>query len=83
MGLLKQKISALVITYNEIGYIENCIKSVDFADEIIVVLLSPVSHKKLAKPDTVLKAGEHLFEHLLAGSYQANLMNSKIQDINQ
>ncbi len=37
MGLLKQKISALVITYNEIGYIENCIKSVEFADEIIVV----------------------------------------------
>ncbi len=37
MGLQKQKISALVITYNEIGYIENCIKSVDFADEIIVV----------------------------------------------
>ena len=55
--------------------------ALDFgADEIIVVLLSPVSHKKLAKPDTVLKAGEHLFEHLLAGSYQANLMNSKIQD---
>lgn len=37
MGLQKQKISALVITYNEIGYIENCIKSVEFADEIIVV----------------------------------------------
>lgn len=37
MVLQKQKISALVITYNEIGYIENCIKSVDFADEIIVV----------------------------------------------
>lgn len=32
-----QKISALVIAYNEIGYIENCIKSVEFADEIIVV----------------------------------------------
>jgi NTE family protein len=55
--------------------------ALDFgADEIIVVLLSPVSHKKLAQPDTVLKAGEHLFEHLLAGSYQANLMNSKVQD---
>ncbi len=55
--------------------------ALDFgADEIIVVLLSPVSHKKLAKPDTVLKAGEHLFEHLLAGSYQANLMNSKIKN---
>ncbi|MGB5691249.1 MAG: glycosyltransferase family 2 protein [Flavobacteriaceae bacterium] len=32
-----QKITALVITYNEIGYVENCLKSVDFADEIIVV----------------------------------------------
>lgn len=31
------KITALVITYNEIGYIEKCINSVDFADEIIVV----------------------------------------------
>lgn len=37
MVLQRQKISALVITYNEIGYIENCIKSVEFADEIIVV----------------------------------------------
>jgi glycosyltransferase involved in cell wall biosynthesis len=33
----KQKISALIITYNEIGYIEQCIDSVLFADEIIVV----------------------------------------------
>lgn len=33
----KQKISALIITYNEIGYIEKCIDSVSFADEIIVV----------------------------------------------
>lgn len=33
----RKKISALVITYNEIGYIENCIKSVEFADEIIVI----------------------------------------------
>ncbi|MGB5388347.1 MAG: glycosyltransferase family 2 protein [Eudoraea sp.] len=33
----KEKISALIITYNEIGYIEKCIQSIDFADEIIVV----------------------------------------------
>lgn len=33
----KEKISALIITYNEIGYIERCIESVNFADEIIVV----------------------------------------------
>lgn len=37
MGLQSTKITALVITYNEIGYIENCLKSLDFADEIIVV----------------------------------------------
>lgn len=37
MELERAKISALVITFNEIGYIENCLKSVDFADEIIVV----------------------------------------------
>lgn len=33
----RQKLSALIITYNEIGYIERCIESVEFADEIIVV----------------------------------------------
>lgn len=33
----KEKISALIIAYNEIGYIEKCIESVAFADEIIVV----------------------------------------------
>ncbi|USD24317.1 glycosyltransferase family 2 protein [Flagellimonas marinaquae] len=33
----KQKLSALIITYNEIGYIEKCIDSVSFTDEIVVV----------------------------------------------
>ena len=33
----KQKLSALIITYNEMGYIEKCIDSVSFADEILVV----------------------------------------------
>lgn len=33
----KQKISALIITYNEIGYIEKCVDAISFADEIIVV----------------------------------------------
>lgn len=37
MGLQSKKISALVITYNEIGYIEKCLESIAFADEIIVV----------------------------------------------
>ncbi|WP_297792442.1 glycosyltransferase family 2 protein [uncultured Eudoraea sp.] len=33
----RPKITALIITFNEIGYIENCIESIRFADEIIVV----------------------------------------------
>lgn len=32
-----ERITALIITYNEMGYIERCIESVSFADEIIVV----------------------------------------------
>jgi glycosyltransferase involved in cell wall biosynthesis len=35
--ITKNKLTALVITYNEMGYIERCIESVRFADEIIVV----------------------------------------------
>ncbi len=37
MSTPKQKLSALIITYNEIGYIEKCIDAISFADEIIVV----------------------------------------------
>lgn len=37
MSRPSEKISALIITYNEMGYIEKCIDSVKFADEIIVV----------------------------------------------
>ncbi len=37
MNTPNTKISALIITYNEIGYIEHCLQSVDFADEIVVV----------------------------------------------
>ncbi len=37
MKLKSQKITALVIAYNEMGYIQPCIDSVAFADEIIVV----------------------------------------------
>lgn len=35
--MANQKISALIITYNEIGYIQQCINSIEFVDEIIVV----------------------------------------------
>jgi len=45
------------------------------ADEIIVVLLSPVGHKKHPVPQNVLKTLEHLFEHFLSGSYQTTLMD--------
>lgn len=37
MSRPSEKISALIITYNEMGYIEKCIDSLAFADEIIVV----------------------------------------------
>lgn len=37
MSTPKHPISALVITYNEMGYIQKCIDSVSFADEILVV----------------------------------------------
>ena len=33
----KQKVSALIITYNEMGYIERCIDSIAFADEVVVI----------------------------------------------
>ncbi|MBC8768999.1 glycosyltransferase family 2 protein [Arenibacter sp. BSSL-BM3] len=33
----REKISALIITYNEMGYIEKCIDSIEFVNEIIVV----------------------------------------------
>ncbi len=37
MAVAKEKISAVIITYNEMGYIEQCMRSVSFADEIVVV----------------------------------------------
>jgi NTE family protein len=41
------------------------------AEEIVVVLHSPVGHARLPFPNTLLKAAELLFEHFLIGSYQA------------
>lgn len=35
--MLKEKLSAVIITFNEIDYISDCIESILFADEIIVV----------------------------------------------
>ena len=36
--LRKNKISALIIAKNEEGQIENCLKTLFFADEIVLVL---------------------------------------------
>jgi len=43
------------------------------ADEIIVVLLSPVGHGDRTVPTGVREAGELVFEHFLLGSYQATV----------
>ncbi len=43
------------------------------ADEIIVVLLSPVGHSDRPVPTGVREAGEMVFEHFLLGSYQSTL----------
>lgn len=37
MSMPKKKISAVIITYNEMNYIEKCIDSIEFVDEIVVV----------------------------------------------
>ncbi len=47
-------------------------------DEIIVVLLSPVGHRDLPFPGTVINGLEIVFEHLLSGSYQATRPVSKV-----
>jgi len=64
MNSSKEKISALIITYNEIGYIENCIKSVEFADEIIVVdsYSTDGTYEYLANLENV-KVIQHPFEN--------------------
>ncbi|MFH1154066.1 MAG: patatin-like phospholipase family protein [Pseudomonadota bacterium] len=44
------------------------------ADEIIVVLLSPIGHTPQAIPAHFRLAGEHLFEQFLSAPYQSALM---------
>lgn len=58
------KITALIITYNEMGYIERCIESVSFADEIIVVdsYSSDGTYEYLKSLDHV-KVLQHPFEN--------------------
>ncbi|WP_318342710.1 glycosyltransferase family 2 protein [Flagellimonas baculiformis] len=63
----KQKLSALIITYNEMGYIERCIDSVSFADEILVVdsYSTDGTYEYLAKHPKV-KVIQHPFENFTA-----------------
>ncbi|GMN07237.1 glycosyltransferase family 2 protein [Croceitalea sp. MTPC5] len=63
----RQKISALIITYNEIGYIERCIDSVSFADEIIVVdSFSTDGTFQFLRNHSKVKAIQHPFENFTA-----------------
>lgn len=62
-----QKLSALIITYNEMGYIEKCISAIDFADEIIVVdsYSTDGTYEYLAKHPRV-KVIQHPFKNFTA-----------------
>ena len=58
------KLTALIITYNEIGYIERCIDSVRFADEIIVVdSFSTDDTYEYLKRDPDVRVMQHPFEN--------------------
>lgn len=52
------------------------------AEEIIVVLLSPVGHQLRKEPGNLMTAGELVFEHLLLGSCQSTLMNQNSRFVN-
>jgi len=45
------------------------------AEEIIIVLLSPVGHQLRKEPGNLMTAGEMVFEHFLIGSCQSTLLN--------
>ena len=60
----KNKLTALVIAYNEKGYIERCIDSVRFADEIIVVdSFSNDGTYEFLQADPDVSAFHHPFEN--------------------
>lgn len=52
----------------------------DGADEIIIVMLSPIGHTPQAFPGTVRMALEHVFEQFLASAYQSALLAGGLQD---
>lgn len=63
----KEKLTALIITYNEIGYIEKCIDSVSFSDEIIVVdSFSTDGTYEFLKAHPKVKVIQHPFENFTA-----------------
>ncbi|MCP3873253.1 MAG: patatin-like phospholipase family protein [Desulfobacteraceae bacterium] len=56
--------------------------ALDFgATEIIVVHLSPIGHTPQPFPTNFFKAGEHVFEQFLTGSYQNTLMAKQYKDM--
>ncbi|MBU1343259.1 MAG: patatin-like phospholipase family protein [Proteobacteria bacterium] len=56
--------------------------ALDFgADEIIIVLLSPVSHTPQPFPKTLVKAVEHVLEQFLASPYQSTLTAKGYRDM--
>ncbi len=55
----KIPISAVVITYNEERYLERCLKSIDFCEEIIVIDLGSTDKSK----EIAVNCGAKLFEH--------------------
>ncbi len=58
------KISAVIITYNELGYIERCIESLTFADEIVVVdSYSTDGTWEYLKSNPAVKAVQHPFKN--------------------
>lgn len=60
----KQKISALIITYNEIEHIKKCVDSISFADEIIVVdSYSSDGTFEFLEQDNRVKAIQHPFNN--------------------
>lgn len=60
----KKKITALLITYNEIFHIEDVLKNIDFVDEIIVVdSFSTDGTVEKAKESTNVKVIQRIFEN--------------------
>lgn len=61
------KLTTLIITYNEIGYIERCLEGVAFSDEIIVVdSYSTDGTYEFLKAHPKVKVVQHPFENFTA-----------------